>query len=73
MKEKNFTCALCLETFDKLRTEEEAIKEKQHLFPNEEETFLVCDDCFSMIMEWSEKNIEGCPKDWRKYLGPKTS
>lgn len=48
MEEDTFTCAVCNRTFIKGRSEEEALAEKNELFPDAslKDCELVCDDCF---------------------------
>jgi hypothetical protein len=47
-----YTCALCGGTFEKGLTDEEALAEKDALFPGVplEDCDIVCDDCFHMMM-----------------------
>lgn len=44
----NFTCAVCGETFEKLRTDEEAMAEAKEKFGDDlgDDLLVVCDDCF---------------------------
>lgn len=53
MSEK-FICAECNQTFDKERSDDEAMEEKEMLFPNLslEECAIVCTDCFQKIMRY---------------------
>jgi len=46
-----FKCAMCGETFEKARTEEEALEELNELFGDTpvEECEVVCDDCWQKI------------------------
>ncbi len=46
-----YDCALCGGTFNKGRSDEEAMAEKAALFPGvpAEECDLVCDDCFVLM------------------------
>ena len=53
-KENTFTCDNCHQTFDKERTDEEALAESQKIFgvvPEEEQT-TVCDECYNEMMAW---------------------
>ena len=49
-----FTCAICGGTFEKTNTDEEALAEKEALFPEYtlEECAIVCEDC------WKEAGYE---------------
>lgn len=49
---KQFTCANCLETFDKGWTDEEASVEFAQNFPHGDihYTDIVCDDCYNAVM-----------------------
>jgi hypothetical protein len=50
-----FTCAECGETYGRQRTEEEALEEKDALFPDVpiEDCAIVCDDCFKKLMPYA--------------------
>lgn len=50
----HFTCYDCKETFPKKRSDEEAIQEKDILFPGETDMVISCEDCFIKIMEFNE-------------------
>lgn len=50
-----YTCQCCHKTFEPTRSYEEAINEKEQLFPSCQEKFdLVCDNCFEKIMKHNE-------------------
>ena len=66
---KEFICALCQGTFHMGRTDDEAIKEREGLFPGENDWALTCEDCFIVIMERAETSGLQKSDDWRKYLG----
>jgi hypothetical protein len=53
-----FTCELCKLTYDKGRSDEDAEVEFYRTFPEEqweEETAVLCDDCFNTVMDWAKK------------------
>ena len=54
-----YTCENCGGTFKKGWSDEEAMAEPEALFPPQdlEETGIVCDDCFHMIMAWAAVNM----------------
>lgn len=53
MKNNEYTCDLCGNTYEKSWSDEEAQKEAEELWTQEElasGTSIVCDDCFNKIM-----------------------
>lgn len=50
--EKSYKCAICGGVFDKDWSEEEALAQKEKVFPGKPlaECDLVCDDCYKMVM-----------------------
>lgn len=52
MSKKEFTCRVCERTFVQGSSDEEALAEKEKLFPDVpiEECVLVCEDCFRLTM-----------------------
>lgn len=48
VKEDEYRCSVCHKVFQKGQTDEEALKEKEDIFPgiDVEDCDLVCDDCF---------------------------
>ena len=63
MNKDTFTCKACGETFDKGRTEEEALAELGTLFPgvSVEDTDIVCDDCWRAMGFSKETTAETVP------------
>ena len=62
-KKKNmakFTCALCGGVFKKEWSEEEALAEKNELFPNVnvKDCEIVCDNCWKKVIGDSYDNIQ---------------
>jgi len=49
---KTFTCAKCKETFESGWSDEEALQEKDQIFPDItiDKCEVICDDCFNEIM-----------------------
>jgi len=47
-----YQCECCLQTFEKTKTDEEAMKEAKELFPNDDlsDAAVVCDVCFRAII-----------------------
>lgn len=52
-----YTCAVCGETFTKIRSDAEAMDEARGNFGpvTPDECSLVCDDCYNSIMRWLDK------------------
>ena len=63
-----YTCSACGETFNRGRPEEDALKEKDDLFPDIpiEECAIVCDDCFKEIMDFKEPGLQRYKKPEKK-------
>ena len=51
--DEEYTCARCGETYLKGRSNETADKEHEEVFgcPRDEDSVLICDDCWKMLME----------------------
>jgi hypothetical protein len=49
-----FTCDRCHQTFDKVRPEEEVVKEYHAIFEDDasDERSVLCTKCFSAFMNW---------------------
>lgn len=58
MSNNEFTCAQCGETFNKGRTDAEALLEKEIFFPGDNNCELVCEDCFKAIMDFREPGLK---------------
>lgn len=56
----DFYCDHCKQTFENAWTDEDALKEKDILFPAEniKNMSLVCDVCFKMIMDFNEPSLK---------------
>jgi len=51
MSSNEFTCAICLETFDKGWSDDEAAKEYDEVFPDAQgDIDVVCDDCYKKMI-----------------------
>lgn len=50
--DNTYTCARCRKTYERVRSDEEAIAEKNALFPDWplDECDLICDNCFRKLM-----------------------
>lgn len=60
MNVNQFTCAHCRATFTTGRSDEDALREYDQLFPESsargDETAVLCDDCWRKFMDWAEAN-----------------
>ena len=57
-----YTCERCGGTFEKIRSDEEAMAEARSLWTPEtmaDEQCVICDDCFGEFMEWAKVKIPG--------------
>jgi DNA-directed RNA polymerase subunit RPC12/RpoP len=66
---ESYTCEQCGGEFTKTISDEEAAAEAEQLFPaaDLEETGIVCDDCFRLIMTWAQ---ESAPELLAEPSGP---
>jgi hypothetical protein len=63
MNDSTYKCASCQGVFEKGWSDEEAAKEYENEFGqsiNDEETELICDDCYDKFKNWRSKQVE-CP------------
>jgi DNA-directed RNA polymerase subunit RPC12/RpoP len=67
--QSSFFCVTCDKSYPLETTDQELIEEKNFLFPNseEEDLYMVCEDCFIKIMEFNEPDDER----WRKFTKSK--
>jgi len=56
MKDNEYQCSMCGETYEKGWTEEEARKEQNDNGWSDLDCDLVCDDCYNQIMRHMENN-----------------
>lgn len=59
---ESYTCERCGGTFEKIRSDEEAMAEARSLWTPEtmaDEQCVICDDCFGEFMEWAKVKIPG--------------
>ena len=57
---ESYTCDRCGGTFEKVRSDEEAMTEARSLWTPEtmaDEQAVICDDCFREFMEWAKVNV----------------
>lgn len=55
-----YTCERCGRTFEKVRSDEEALAEAESLWTPETMTdpqAVICDDCFQEFMAWAAVNV----------------
>lgn len=64
LKNNEYKCGICHQIFIKGRSDEEAWDEFKQCYPTipEDETGLVCDDCYKLIMKDIEENPWKYPK-----------
>ena len=57
---ESFTCERCGGTWEKVRSDEEALTEAESLWTPETMAHpqaIICDDCFGEFMEWARANV----------------
>lgn len=55
---ESVTCEKCKLTFVSGWSNQEALAEKDRLFPGEEDFALVCDNCFKEVMDFMEPGLK---------------
>lgn len=57
---ESFACGRCKGTFEKTRSDEEALAEAESLWTPEtmaQEQAVICDPCFREFIEWAQENV----------------
>lgn len=57
---ESYSCGRCGETFEKVRSDEEALAEAHSIWTPEtmaHPQIIICDDCFNEFMKWAKINV----------------